>query len=148
MNLCAICLESPNIAISFRFLFFKFFFLLLYRLINGVFENYLSQKMPNSNFFSIAEAIEWFCFSDLLQTQIHTLQNYTVYPYLPYGFAAWHLQFSSITWPKITFPTQGYEVGASFHMHVESRFDEYFMLGFSIKISFSFFSHLKHPLIW
>lgn len=83
------------------------------RLINGVFENYLSQKLPNSNFFNIAAAVEWFCFSDLLFTQIHTLQNYTVYPYLPYGFAAWHLQFAGITWPKITFPIQGYEVSIS-----------------------------------
>lgn len=76
---------------------------------NGVFENYLSQK-TDGNFSAIAEACEWFGFSDMLNTQIQTLQNYTVYPYLPYGFAAWHLLFAGISWPKITFPTQGFEV--------------------------------------
>lgn len=80
-----------------------------FRLINGVFENYLGQR-ADGNFFAIVEAGEWFCFTDMLHTQIQTIQNYTVYPYLPYGFAAWHLLFAGISWPKITFPTQGFEV--------------------------------------
>lgn len=66
--------------------------------------------MSDSTFGGIAEALEWFCFDDLLQTQIQSQQNYSVYPYLSYGFAAWHLLFASIAWPKIVFPTQSFEV--------------------------------------
>lgn len=66
--------------------------------------------MPDGNFLGIAEASEWFCFNDLIQTQIQSQQNYTVYPYLAYGFVAWHLLFARITWPKIVFPTQSFEV--------------------------------------
>lgn len=86
------------------------FFFSLFRLINGVFENYLTQKMPDGNFVGIAEATEWFCFDDLLQAQIQSQQNYSVYPYLSYGFVVWHLLFAGIAWPKIVFPTQGFEV--------------------------------------
>ncbi|XP_031619161.1 chromosome transmission fidelity protein 18 homolog [Contarinia nasturtii] len=78
------------------------------RLVNGVFENYLSQKV-DGNLLNITEAGEWFCFTDILNTQIQTVQNYSVYPYLPYTYVAWHLLFAGISWPKITFPTQGFE---------------------------------------
>lgn len=81
----------------------------IFRLINGVFENYLTQK-ADGNMLSIVEAGDWFCFTDLLHTQIQTIQNYTVYPYLPYSFVSWHLLFAGISWPKITFPTQSFEV--------------------------------------
>ncbi|KAM7354089.1 chromosome transmission fidelity protein 18 homolog [Cochliomyia hominivorax] len=79
------------------------------RLMQGVYENYLQQKMPDPNLNGIVEATQWFCFSDLIQTQINHLQNYTVYPYLQYGFVVWHLLFASLAWPKINFPTKGYE---------------------------------------
>lgn len=76
----------------------------------GVYENYLQQKMPDPNLNGIVEAAQWFCFSDTVQTQINHVQNYAVYPYLQYGFVVWHLLFASLAWPKITFPTKGYEV--------------------------------------
>lgn len=82
---------------------------IFFRLINGIFENYLTQK-ADGNMLGIVEAGEWFCFTDILHTQIQTVQNYSVYPYLPYGFVAWHLLFAGISWPKITFPTQSFEV--------------------------------------
>lgn len=66
--------------------------------------------MPDGNFAGVADATEWFCFNDLLQTQIQSQQNYVTYPYLQYGFAAWHLLFACIAWPKIVFPTQSFEV--------------------------------------
>lgn len=80
------------------------------RVLNGVHENYLNQKMPDANLHGLTVATEWFCFTDQLQTMIHSQQNYIIYPYLNYGFAAWHLLFASLTWPKIVFPTKGYEV--------------------------------------
>lgn len=80
------------------------------RVLNGVHENYLNQKMPDANLHGITVATEWFCFTDQLQTLIQSQQNYAVYLYLSYGFAAWHLLFASLSWPKINFPTKGYEV--------------------------------------
>lgn len=81
------------------------------RLMNGVFENYLKQKMPDADMNGMAEGADWFCFSDRLNQFINHKQNYSVYSYLQYGFVAWHLLFASLAWPKITFPKQGYEVG-------------------------------------
>lgn len=80
------------------------------RVLNGVHENYLNQKMPDANLHGLTVATEWFCFTDQLQTLIQSQQNYVVYPYLNYGFAVWHLLFASLAWPKIVFPTKGYEV--------------------------------------
>ncbi|KAH8412062.1 hypothetical protein KR222_007977 [Zaprionus bogoriensis] len=79
------------------------------RLAQGVYENYLQQKMPDPNFQGVCEALQWFCFSDLLQQQISRQQNYSIYPYLQYGFVVWHLLFATLAWPKIAFPTRGFE---------------------------------------
>ncbi|XP_062120896.1 chromosome transmission fidelity protein 18 homolog [Drosophila sulfurigaster albostrigata] len=79
------------------------------RLAQGVYENYLQQKMPDPNFNGICEALQWFCFTDALQHQISRQQNYSVYPYLQYGFVVWHLLFATLAWPKIAFPTRGFE---------------------------------------
>ena len=80
----------------------------------GVHENYLSQKMPDQNLIGVVEAANWFCFSDMVQKQINSLQNYTVYPYLQFGFIQWHLLFASLAWPKITFPNKDFEVSDNF----------------------------------
>uniref|UniRef100_A0A1I8PLA4 Chromosome transmission fidelity protein 18 homolog n=1 Tax=Stomoxys calcitrans TaxID=35570 RepID=A0A1I8PLA4_STOCA len=79
------------------------------RLMQGVYENYLQQKMPDPDLNGIVQATQWFCFSDTLQRQIHQQQNYTVYPYLQYGFVIWHMLFASLAWPKISFPTKSFE---------------------------------------
>lgn len=76
----------------------------------GVFENYLSQKMPDPNMYGVAHATEWFCFSDRIQRHIHQNQNYSIYPYLQFGFVVWHFLFAGLQWPKIQFPNKGYEV--------------------------------------
>ncbi|XP_053958969.1 chromosome transmission fidelity protein 18 homolog [Anastrepha ludens] len=79
------------------------------RLTQGVFENYLHQKMPDPNLTAVVEATKWFSFTDAVQHQINHLQNYTVYPYLQFGFVVWHLLFATLAWPKINFPTKGFE---------------------------------------
>lgn len=66
--------------------------------------------MPDPNLTAVVEATKWFSFSDTVQHQINHLQNYTVYPYLQFGFAAWHLMFATLAWPKINFPSKGFEV--------------------------------------
>jgi chromosome transmission fidelity protein 18 len=80
------------------------------QLMQGVFENYLHQKVSDPNMEGVAEATDWFCFNDRVQTFINHQQNYSVYPYLSYAFVVWHFLFASLAWPKITFPTKGFEV--------------------------------------
>lgn len=80
------------------------------RLIQGVFENYLKQKMQDTSMEGIVEANRWFCFDDRVQNKINTLQNYSIYPYLTYGFVNWHFAFSSMAYPHITYPQKQYEV--------------------------------------
>lgn len=80
------------------------------RLIQGVFENFLKQKMQDTNLEGVVEANRWFCFDDRVQSKINRLQNYSIYPYLVYGFVSWHFSFSSMTYPQITYPQKQYEV--------------------------------------
>lgn len=80
------------------------------RLMQGVYENFLKQKMPDPDLVGVVEACHWFCFSDILNQQINHLQNYTLYPYLQFPFVVWHLLFASMSWPQITFPHQGFDV--------------------------------------
>ena len=80
------------------------------RLIQGVFENFPKQKMQDPNMEGIIEANRWFCFNDCVQKKINTLQNYSIYPYLVFGFVSWHFSFSSMVYPQITYPHKQYEV--------------------------------------
>uniref|UniRef100_A0A182QTV9 AAA+ ATPase domain-containing protein n=1 Tax=Anopheles farauti TaxID=69004 RepID=A0A182QTV9_9DIPT len=79
------------------------------RLMQGVYENYLHQKMPDADMCGVAEATEWFSFNDRLQRTINQLQNYAIYPYLAYAFVMWHYLFATLSWPKINFPSKGFE---------------------------------------
>ncbi|XP_055590916.1 chromosome transmission fidelity protein 18 homolog [Uranotaenia lowii] len=79
------------------------------RLMQGVFENYLHQRMPDPNMAGAAEAGSWFCFNDRIQQQVNHLQNYSIYPYLTYAFVMWHYLFAGLAWPKINFPSKGFE---------------------------------------
>jgi chromosome transmission fidelity protein 18 len=83
------------------------------RLMQGVFENYLQQKMPDPDLNSVVLACDWFCFNDRLQTEIGHLQNYSVYPYLAFAFVVWHFSFASMAWPKLHYPNKGFEVSGN-----------------------------------
>lgn len=80
------------------------------KLIQGVFENFLKQKMHDPNMEGIVEANRWFCFDDRVQNKINTLQNYSIYPYLVYGFVSWHFSFGSMSYPHLTYPQKQFEV--------------------------------------
>jgi chromosome transmission fidelity protein 18 len=80
------------------------------RLIQGVFENFLKQKMQDPNMEGIVEANRWFCFDDRVQNKINSVQNYAIYPYLVFGFVSWHFSFSSMTYPQILYPHKQFEV--------------------------------------
>lgn len=79
------------------------------RLIQGVYENFLRQKMQDPHMEGIVDALNWFCFDDCVQSKINNLQNYAIYPYLVYGFASWHFSFASMAYPHITYPHKQFE---------------------------------------
>jgi len=79
------------------------------KLSQGVFENCLSLKHKDSSLSNIAEGLEWFCNFDKTTRIINLFQNYSLYPYLPYSFAAWHCLFATFAWPKITYPSGAYD---------------------------------------
>lgn len=78
------------------------------KLMQGVFENFLHQKI--SGLDKITEALLWFTFNDQLLTAINRHQCYATYKYVSYAFVSWHLSFASTSWPKINFPNRTYEV--------------------------------------
>lgn len=80
------------------------------RLIQGVFENFLKQKMADPNLEGVVEANRWFCFDDRIQKKINSVQNYSIYPYLVFGFVSWHFSFASMAYPQIAYPQKQYEV--------------------------------------
>jgi hypothetical protein len=61
----------------------------------------------------VSLGLEWFCTADVLSHKIHTTQNYILMPYQPFAFVVWHFLFASLSWPKITYPSVGYEVRLS-----------------------------------
>lgn len=98
------------------------------RVAQGVFENYPLLKLRDSSFESITKCLEWFIFSDLINKQIHSLQNYSLGSYLQYAFVVWHLVFATNVKQKINYPSVGYEVshdimlGYRFHTFLNQKF--------------------------
>lgn len=88
------------------------------KLAQGVFENYVTMKVKDSSLESICESLEWFCFSDVVNKQIYTLQNYSLMPYLQYAFVIWHFAFGTYNWNKLNYPSASYEVSALFSAYV------------------------------
>ncbi|PNF28113.1 hypothetical protein B7P43_G12268 [Cryptotermes secundus] len=80
------------------------------RLMQGVYENFLSMSFRDSRLEAVSLGLEWFCTADMLSHKIHATQNYILMPYQPFAFVMWHFLFASFSWPKITYPSTGYEV--------------------------------------
>lgn len=80
------------------------------RLMQGVYENFLVQKFSDNTMLGTAESIDWFSYSDRIHRMINQLQNYQIYPYLPFGFVVWHFNFGSLNWPQLHYPSKGFEV--------------------------------------
>ncbi|XP_017780775.1 PREDICTED: chromosome transmission fidelity protein 18 homolog [Nicrophorus vespilloides] len=77
------------------------------RVAQGVFENYPTMQIKDSTLNSTCLALEWFCYSDIISTQIATLQNYSLTGYLQFGFVMWNYAFASFQKQKITYPNAG-----------------------------------------
>jgi hypothetical protein len=73
----------------------------------------LHRNVTKCHNVQVSLGLEWFCTADVLSHKIQTTQNYILMPYQPYAFVMWHFLFSSLSWPKITYPSAGYEVGPS-----------------------------------
>lgn len=82
------------------------------RLMQGVYENFLTQKFSDMTMRGVAESMDWFSNSDRIHRMINQLQNYQIYPYLPFGFVVWHFNFGSLSYPQLHYPGKGYEVSA------------------------------------
>lgn len=87
------------------------------RLAQGVFENYIEvTKVCDLSLSAASEALEWFCFSDNLNKNIHVTQNYTMSSYIPYAFVKWNSLFAVSNKPKITYPNHNIEVRTHFSL--------------------------------
>lgn len=80
------------------------------RLAIGVYENFLNVRTHDSSLYPVCTGLDWFRFHDLMSTSIQSSQIYSLYPYLPYSFVTWHRLYSSITWPKLSYPSISYEM--------------------------------------
>ena len=80
------------------------------KLMQGVFENYPKMYAKDSSMNSTLMAVEWFCFNDLLNSKIMSIQNYSLSTYLQFGFVMWNYVFASYARPNIVYPNTQYEV--------------------------------------
>ncbi|CAH1116281.1 unnamed protein product [Phaedon cochleariae] len=79
------------------------------RLSQGIFENFPKLILKDSSMQGLSQAAEWFVFSDVLNNQIYSLQNYSLSTYLPYAFVVWHFTFAVPQSQKLNYPSIGYE---------------------------------------
>ncbi|KAJ3646988.1 hypothetical protein Zmor_024542 [Zophobas morio] len=75
----------------------------------GVFENYPHMNFKSVDMSETCLALEWFSYSDMLNKEIYSSQNYELARYLQYAFVVWHFVFGSRTWQKLQYPSAGYE---------------------------------------
>lgn len=82
------------------------------RLAQGVYENFPTLKINDPFLDGTSTALDWFCFNDVLNKQIHSTQNYSLMGYLNYAFVIWHFAFGSFQKQKLSYPSAGYEFRA------------------------------------
>ncbi|KAK5641470.1 hypothetical protein RI129_010017 [Pyrocoelia pectoralis] len=80
------------------------------RLAQGIFENYVSLQLKDSSLDGISKAMEWFCYTDMVNHRIYSLQNYSLSSYVQYAFVIWHFLFATSTSQKLAYPSKGYEM--------------------------------------
>nr|XP_022313340.1 chromosome transmission fidelity protein 18 homolog [Crassostrea virginica] len=74
------------------------------KLIQGMFENYLECKFKDPKMEGLVLANDWLCFTDLLNSEILSTQNYSIMPYIPYITVTFHLLFATNQVPRIQYP--------------------------------------------
>ncbi|KAM7313264.1 chromosome transmission fidelity protein 18 homolog [Ixodes scapularis] len=73
------------------------------KFVQALFDNYVHVNFKDPNFQTIQQGPEWLCFVDGLLNTVHRLQNYSLYPYLPYVAPAFHCAFSVLPYTKMVF---------------------------------------------
>nr|CAD7399310.1 unnamed protein product [Timema cristinae] len=56
------------------------------RLMQGVYENFLKLNFKDSHLEGMSTGLEWFAYTDVLNKEIRSQQNYVLMPYIPYAF--------------------------------------------------------------
>lgn len=82
------------------------------KLIQSLFDNYINVNFRDPRFELIHEGPEWLCFTDQLLTTVQHLQNYSLYPYLPFIAPAFHRVFSVVPYTKMVFQNSFLEARA------------------------------------
>ncbi|CAN7994298.1 unnamed protein product [Ixodes hexagonus] len=80
------------------------------KFVQALFDNYVHVNFKDPNFQT--QGPEWLCFVDGLLNTVHHLQNYSLYPYLPYVAAAFHCAFSVLPYTKMVFQNSFLEARA------------------------------------
>lgn len=73
------------------------------KLIQALFDNYVNVNFKDPRFELIHKGPEWLCYTDELLATVHRLQNYSLYPYLPFVAPAFHQVFSVVPYTKMVF---------------------------------------------
>eukprot|EP00088_Acartia_fossae_P024597 TRINITY_DN2552_c0_g1_i1.p1 TRINITY_DN2552_c0_g1~~TRINITY_DN2552_c0_g1_i1.p1 ORF type:complete len:946 (-),score=309.66 TRINITY_DN2552_c0_g1_i1:176-3013(-) len=76
------------------------------RILTGVFENYLTIPVRNVDLRNVVCGTEWFCYYDILHSEILHSQNYSIMGHLAYPLVKAHFLYSVPGRVKIMFPTQ------------------------------------------
>lgn len=79
------------------------------KLMQGIFENYLSAQSKEANIHTLCSALDWMCFSDVISAEIFSSQSFILLPYQMFAGVALHMFLASHRRCKITFPQTEYE---------------------------------------
>lgn len=70
-------------------------------------------KLKDPSLQAVCMALDWLAFSDLLGEAVMHNQNFSLFRYLPFLPAAFHLLFAATSVPRINYPNSHYEVGGA-----------------------------------
>ncbi|KAL5473396.1 hypothetical protein EMCRGX_G027874 [Ephydatia muelleri] len=79
------------------------------KVVQGLFENYLSMRFRDPNMKAVTLGQEWMVFHDILQRHISQSQDYLFVRYQPFLPVAFHFLFSSLAKPQIKYPHSDFE---------------------------------------
>ncbi|CAG0896046.1 unnamed protein product, partial [Darwinula stevensoni] len=80
------------------------------KVFRGMHENFLNIKFKDTHMQAVAEGMEWLATSDILNREVRHSQVYNLVAYMPYVCVAFHFLFSSLQYPKLSFPNAQFEV--------------------------------------
>lgn len=84
-------------------------------------------------------ANDWLCFTDLVNSEILSTQNYSIMPYIPYITVTFHLLFATNQVPRIQYPHAEHDVSTRIclHKNCETLYIHYYVFTCNTKVSFN-----------